>query len=653
MKKNANLITPYVLPNGVILRNRLTAAASTNNLLQGTHAEYPMNEIITMMTNRAKNGAAMITITGIVEKYNAEFFKGMNLPYEFTLFDLKDEKNRNKFCELTEAIHMEQSKAILQLIPFYSREYDVSPNEMWRFGMSEAQKYKELTKDMLTEIKEAQIEWAKYAKACGFDGVLVHMCYGLSVAARLLSNRYNHRTDEYGGSLENRCRFALEICEGIKKACGNSFIVEAVITGNDVHPDGWKIEDSIAFAKMAEGKIDMLQIRHAEADPSHPTGYSKNPYPMMADAAAIKAGGVNIAIETIGGYNDIDIMEDVIASGKADFIATARSWISNPEFGKLIEEGRNEDVIPCIRCNKCHSRPTTDKFMPVTNCSVNPIWGLEHRITQMFDAPIGKKKVAVIGGGPIGMRAALFVSDRGHDVILYEKTDKLGGLLNCTDGISFKWPINKYKNWLVAQIEKRENVTVCLQTEATKKLLQENAVDTVLISVGSTPVIPNIPGIENAKSCIEMFGKETEISKDVVIIGGGDIGVDMGMHLAENGHNVTVLEATDQISAGNKIVHTYTLLWDAIAELPTFTYETQAKIIRISPNGVVYENRNGEKKVKEAGTILYAVGVRPNADQAVALTDSTSYVSYFIGDCVGMGDLQHGNRSAYGAANRI
>ncbi|MCC8150594.1 MAG: FAD-dependent oxidoreductase [Lachnospiraceae bacterium] len=658
-EKYASLMQPLVLPNGKILRNRVTAAAATNNFIQTTLATYPMSEMITMIVNRAKNGAAMVTLTGITEKGSKEFYHNQVISGAasakdfFTLFDLENDANMGKFCELTEAIHMENSKIILQLIPLAPNGYDLQSGFVQRFGQPDEEQ-KEITPEMFDEIKARMVKWAGLAKRVGFDGVLVHMCYQFSIAARMLSLRSNHRTDEYGGSLENRCRWPLQICDEIKKACGKEFIVEAVISGNDPAPDGWSVQDSIAFTKMAEGKVDLIQIRNAEIDPSHPTGYSSHPYPMMQDAADIKAGGVKIPIETIGGYNDLDVMEDVIASGKADIIATARSWISNPEFGKCITEGRGEDVIPCIRCNKCHSKSMVDPVgFAATHCSVNPLWGLEHRADQMFDAPAVKRSVGIVGGGPIGMRAAITAADRGHDVTIYEKSDRLGGLVNCVDGIHFKWPLTKYKDWLIAQVEKRENITVKLNTEATKDLLKANGHEKVIVSVGSVPVAPPIPGIENAKSCVEVMQSGEEVAKDVVIIGGGDVGIDCGMDLAEKGHNVLVIEITPILAGGTMIMHTYSQAVGAWSALPTFKTSIKSRTTRITSDSVTYVDGQGEEHTVAAGTVLYATGMKPATEESVALADSAAYETFFVGDCNGSGDLQRGNRQAYGAAMRI
>lgn len=656
--KYRNLLTPIMLPNGVVIRNRLTSAASTNNLLQGNVLNYPTESMITMIANRAKNGAGMVTLTGIAEAGNKGFYHGkLGIGKDgsdlFTLFDLSDKKTHPIMVQLTEAVHMQNSKILLQLITIPPKGYDVSSGGPGTSMQCPQMPVEEVSREMLDEMKATQVAWARYAQECGFDGVLVHMCYRFSLAARMLSLRTNHRTDEYGGSFENRCRWPLEICEEIKRACGNQFIVEGVISGNDPAPNGWTIEDSVRFAGMAEGKIDLLQIRHSEIDPSHPSCYQEKKYPMLDDAAAIKAAGVNIPIETIGGYNNPDDMEEILKSGKADMIATARSWISNPEFGKLVMEGRGEDVVPCIRCNKCHQRSMTSKVTAITNCSVNPVWGFEHRIDQMFDAPSEKRNVGIVGGGPAGMKAALVAADRGHDVTIYEKSDTLGGLLKCVDGISFKWALENYKNWLIRQVEKKSNIKVCLQSEATADMLTENGHDAVIISVGAEPVVPKIPGIERAKSCISVMGSEEEIAKDVVIIGGGEIGVDCGMDLAQKGHNVFVIEMLPMLSAGSMVMHYYSHVVNAWKSLPTFNYAVKARTTEVTENSVKYVDAEGVEQEVPAGTVLYAVGLKPKREEALKLFNPAEYEAYMIGDCETPGNLQVLNRSAYGTASRL
>lgn len=659
-RKYSNLLSPLVLPNGVVLKNRMTAAASTNNLIQGNSAAWPREAMITMFSNRAKNGASMITVTGLTEKGSEFFYRNIARDPKFTLFDLSNPTTQVLFAQLGECVHMYDSKMILQLIPKSTPDYDVSDGASpMNFIMNgpKVPPAKELTKEMLDEIKASQIEWAKYAQNAGFDGVLVHMCYRFSTAARMLSKRTNQRTDEYGGSFENRCRWPLEICKGIKEACGNKFIVQAVISGNDPEPDGWTSEDTVAFAKLAEGCVDMLQIRNPEIDPHHPTSYQKERYPNLKDAAditaGIKAAGICMAVETLGGYNDPDVMEEILEKGQADLIGSARIWISNPEYGKLIDEGRKEDIVPCVRCNKCHHR-ASHVTPQITCCSVNPKWGLEHRIDSMFDEPKCKKNTAVIGGGPAGMKAALVLAERGHNVTLYEKTDRLGGLLNTTDGVSFKWSVNDYKNWLVDRVCKTPEIQVVLNTEVTPEMLKQANYDAVLVGIGSTPITPKIPGIENARDAVSVFGNEESVGQDVVIIGGGEVGVDVGMHLAEMGRNVTVIEMTGMLCATSNIMHTYSHIKKYWESLPTFHYALNAAVSNVTENSVKYMDKDGVEHEINCSTVLYAVGLKPKSEEALKLFDTQAYNAYLIGDCGSNGgDIQRCNRSALGAASMV
>jgi thioredoxin reductase len=509
----------------------------------------------------------------------------------------------------------------------------------------------EIPADLLDEIADTMALQAALLKEVGFDMVFLHMSYRLTLLGRFLSPLTNQRTDQYGGSLENRARFALMVANRIKQKCGKDFLIETSISGSEPYPGGQTLEDTKEYAKMLAGHIDLLQVRAGDIDPAHPTGFNPERTPFLYMAEAVKKSGADIAVVTVGGYQDLDICDEVITTGKADFIAMARSWISNPDYGLKAYEGRNQDVVPCLRCNGCHRSSNTDPWNSV--CAVNPTWGLEHKIERILAPPTGKKKVAVVGSGPAGMEAALIAIGRGHEVVLYEKSDALGGLLKTADNVSFKWPQRDFKDYLIRQI-KKSKVRVCLNTEATPQMLGEEGYDAVLVAVGAEPIVPRIPGVDGANVVFaqDVYGNEDALAKNVVVIGGGEVGVETGMHLAERGHKVTLLEMRDRLAPDAVPVHYYSLFQEAWEKLDNFKYILQARCNDIGAEKVSYLDTGGSEYTIKAGSVVIAVGMKPKNDLALGFYDAADRF-FMIGDCNGAGNVQKCMRSAFATASQL
>ena len=656
-----NLLSPLKIGNHV-LKNRMTSTTSRPHFVQGGE-NYPTDAYITHYANKARGGAAMVTVLGArlvdpVPGYgtNAEHHEAHS-----TSFNLTNSFTQNYMSLLAESVHFYGSKVLCWATAYVPMGYDVSndipplaviPGMPPMANPSMPGNGKELTKEMLEELKQSIVKQCVIYKECGIDGTYLHMSYRMQLLGRFLSFATNKRTDEYGGSIENMARYPLEVCKAIKQACGKNFIIHISISAEDCVENGWTIEDTVKFCKMAEGLVDIVQPRCPYIDPNHPVGFESNPTPWARYPAALKAAGVKQVVEATAGFFDPYENEKMIDEGKADLIGMARAWISNPMYGCLVEQNRVDDIVPCVRCNKCHS--LGPNAPAISACSVNPEWTLETKIERMVSVPFEKKKVAVIGGGPGGMEAALIASRRGHDVTLYEKSESLGGLLKASDAMAFKWPLRKFKEYLIYQIGK-SNVRVFLNTEATTELLQKENYDAVIVAVGSKPLVLPIPGIDgkNVFFASEMLSCcEDKLADDVVIIGGGEIGVETGIHLAQLGKNVTVVEMRDELAADTTKLHYKSMFIDAWEREKNFHSVVGATCKSIDEDGVTYVDKEGNEHKIKAGSVVMAAGMVAKSDEAMALT-GCGKIFRLVGDCIGVGNVQKVMRSAYAVGNLI
>ena len=632
-----------------VLKNRLLSPCCMPHFITGPET-FPSEATVRFFENLAKSGASWVTVREqTTDTSKIPLPDIQHTPY----WNLDDKKVQNYYSLLADAIHFQGALASQFISVEAPMGFDVCDDMMFLpfiAGPDQLVPVKGIDRAQMDEIISMTAQKAQFYQGLGFDGCTIHMAYQGPLLAKFISPLCNKRADEYGGPMENRAKFPMEIFAAIKQACGKDFIIEIELSGEEP-AGGYTLDEAIRFAKMCEGLVDIFQIRLPEIDPSHPTGYSYDGTPKSLQySEAFKKAGVKGLIVPCGGFQQFDMIEDAIASGKCDAVDVARAFMVDDDFvGKAIE-GRQDDVIPCVRCNKCHHMPK-DKW--ATICSVNPMLGYAQRADKMVSAPKRNKKVAIVGGGPAGMRAALFCEERGHQVTIYEKGNVMGGQLIHADYPSFKWPLKNYKDWLIAQCGKRANITVLLGVEATPELLEAENYDSVIVAAGAEPKVPAIAGTESTAfwSPIGVYGHEAELGKRVVIVGGSESGTETGIYLAEAGHEVTVLTRNPMLAKDGQGVHFYSMMESKWRSLPNFRGITKAVTTAIADGKVTYTDEEGEHII-ECDSIVLSGGVRARSEEIIRFHGCAPELTA-AGDCVKPGALPDVNFTAYAAASKI
>lgn len=375
----------------------------------------------------------------------------------------------------------------------------------------------------------------------------------------------------------------------------------------------------------------------------HPCGFLP-PVPNVYIAEHWKRSGRidKCLVSTIGGIHTLEECEAILAAGKADFVVAARGFIADPEWIHKGLQGRSEDVVPCIACMRCHD---SDNYAHHMQCAVNPRCGLE-AVAERIPPTKEQKRVAVIGGGPAGMRAALEAAWCGHQVTLFEQQGQLGGLLQYADYVSFKWPLARYKDWLIAQLRKTA-VEVRLNTQASAEDM--DGYDAVIAAVGSVPVVPGrLAGAELAKTAVSVYGHEDTLGCEVVIIGGGQVGLETAVHLQRKGCRVTLIEQFPQLAGDASRTHRDELLTELEKHRDTIQVWTETQCAAIG-QGYVTCRKGAESFTINCDSVLLAVGLRACRQEADSFMHSAGTFCE-IGDCVRARTVEWCTKEAFYAA---
>ena len=571
---------------------------------------------------------------------------------------LFDDSQIPAFKELADSVHAYGTKLGVQL---FHPEYDVDAiNSLFMQKKFDEMRQRlhhdmmfftdEVSEEMLMAIIDKMCACAVRAQKAGVDVIQIH---GDRLNGCLCSTRMNHRTDKFGGSLENRVRFARMLTRAIRKAVPDMIIdYKLSIVTPQRGKGGIDEADAVQFAQwLVEDGVDMFHVAQANhtgnmADTIPPMGVQ--PYGFFVRIAGDIKKAVNVPVSAVGRIVDAEMAERVIESGMADMVAMGRPLLADPDWGTKIAAGKACDIRRCISCNKgCTDAIQNRQFL---SCVLNAENGYEN--SRSIQPAAQKKKVAVLGGGPAGLEAARVAALRGHDVTLFEKTTSLGGQLNIACVPPRKEEMRRAAQDLIRAVC-NAGVHLCMGQTRTAEQLKEAGFEAVINAVGAHSAAPRIPGIDgvNVADAWKVLAGEQQVYGTVAVIGGGMVGCETAEYLAARGCKVSVIEMMDKIAAGEST----TILPTLLENYKTYGVEQYPshKVKEFRMDAVVCENKDGAEVTIPCDYIVLAMGARSNAFDAAAL-EAANIPVYSIGDAAGKAaDISNAIRTGYDTACQL
>ncbi|MDO4311833.1 MAG: NAD(P)/FAD-dependent oxidoreductase [Eubacteriales bacterium] len=646
--KYPHLFQPITLA-GTYFKNRIFASP-TGYMDSNRFGEVP-TEAIAYYERKAKGGAASVCVGDLtVDSKLGRIAKDVPLdnPYSFVMFN-----------RITNAVRMQGANVSAELCHagMYAARSSGIKGEASRglaYGPVEdvidGRIILPMTEEMIWDVVGKFAAAADYAKRAGFTMVTLHGAHGW-LLSQFMSPLVNTRTDKWGGpDIENRSRLAVEICKAIRKTCGPKFPIEIRISGSEVYDGGYGIEEGIAFAKQIEDYCDLIHVSAGNHEVEEVFGVT-HPNVFQPDGVNVKYAAeikkhIKTPVATVGALDDPELMEEIIASGKADVVEMARGLICDPDVPLKARAGKEQEIRKCMRCLSCFS-----SIMSVGQfyCAINPQAGRELEARYEI-APAVKKKVLVAGGGIAGMEAALTCRKRGHEVILCEKSGRLGGALRCEEKVPFKEKLSEYLDAQEKAV-KNSDIELHLNTEVTAEYARSVQADVIIAALGARPVKPPIPGIDggNVMSAEEAYVEPEKTEDTVVILGAGLVGVELGIFLAGMGKKVSIVEMSDHINDGGQTHHLRGVKVEIRKRGVQMHFSTKAE--EITAEGIQC-SVDGKETFVEGKTVIYAVGQKPLREETTALAYCAPEF-YPIGDCIVPKTIMNATSQAYYTARNV
>ncbi len=643
--KYPHLFSPIRLGDA-LFQNRIFS--SPTGVFYADPKHRPINETICYFEHKAKGGAASVCVGDAMvdgrHGAHGDYCMHMDDPGLMpALNKLASEINRHGAVATLEMFHAGSAASV----SYHAGNEIYGPQDesvVGALGTHQTAQVKALDRAGMDRIIRLHVDGAIKARRCGFGMVTLHGAHGFLIH-QFMSPTLNHRTDEYGGSFENRMRFPLEIVRAVRAAVGPKFPLELRISGSEVYEGGYGIDYGVRIAEAFDGLVDLIHVSagsHEDArvfTVTHPSMFLEDGVNVKY-AAEVKKRVKKSKVATVGALSDPAQMEKIIASGKADVVELARGLICDPDLPNKAREGRDGEIVTCIRCFTCFSNLIMHGQIV---CALNP--EISDESEQKYMRPAAKrKKVLIAGGGIAGMEAAVTCAGRGHEVVLCEKTGQLGGALRCEDGVPFKKHLRAYLDQQAKKVAGAP-VDLRLNTHVSKQLAEEIGPDVIIAAVGSSPFIPKLPGIDRPNVFIaeDIYNDPSRAGGKVVILGGGLVGTELAVYLGGLGRKVTVLEMLPDINAGDNILHKQAVGLELDRVGVGLALNTKAA--EILENGVLGENENG-RELFEADTVVCAFGMIPRGETADELRFCAP-LFYQIGDCLTPANIYEAVRKAH------
>lgn len=649
-----NIFRPLKV-GSITIKNRLEIAPAIPML--ASEDGFVTDALIAYTENLARSGAGIVTIgdSAVDFEFAKEHLNQLNLgDYRIVpgLSRLVNCIHRHGAVASIEVNHGGRFTAPIHLngkLPIGPSNIQSNAAEQFRDGEGrESVPVHEMTKE---EIRTVVAEFATAAKHCvqaGFKMIMIHGGHG-HLIAQYFSPLSNKRTDEYGGSFENRIRFAKEVLTAIREAVGGDLVIEMRVSADEMVEEGFHFPEAIRFVQELESLIDIVHVSYGNICEPRTSARQIPPsyYPraMNAEFAVELKKHVNIPIASVGGFN-IDLAESYLADDKIDIVAMMRGFLADDRLAEKARRGEADRIRPCLRCDHCTQN--TSRFYPIL-CAVNPVIGRELEL-NMFPPASKKKKVVIIGGGPAGMQAAITAADRGHEVLLFEKQAELGGALRIAAKARFKEDIRNYLSWLIQEVYRRD-IAIKTDFNATPEFVDSLNADAVLVAIGAEPIKPLVPGQENAVLAEAVEIGSVKVGDRAVIIGSGLTGLECALSLLQEGKKVTVVGRRSVSEFGRDCNNIARIgLFQLLEEYKANLIE-KAQVQKIQTDGVVISENDTEWLVP-ADTVILATGYSPRTEEALAF-NGTAVDVYRIGDCTNVATVKQAVHAAFDCAMEL